>query len=48
MINAYLNAIHVSNCDWIDTHCTWTFSPTYPAVWLGRKDLSLRNMMRGK
>jgi len=44
----YLNAIHVNNCDWIDTHCTWTFSPTYPALWLGRKDLSLRNMLRQK
>jgi hypothetical protein len=44
----YFNAIHVDNCDFIDEHCTWTFSPSYPALWLERKDLSLRSMMKQK
>ena len=44
----YYNAVHVNNCDWIDTHCTWTFSPAYPALWLSRKEMSLRSMMRQK
>ncbi len=44
----YINSVHANNCDWIDTHCTWTFGPAYPVTWLSRKDLSLRNMMRQK
>ena len=34
--------------DFIDEHCTWTFAPSYPALWLERKDLSLRSMMKQK
>ncbi len=44
----YFNSLHVNNCDFIDEHCTMTFSPSYPALWLERKDLSLRSMMRQK
>jgi len=44
----YYNTIHVNNCDWIDTHSTWTFSPAYPALWLSRKEMSLRSMMKQK
>ncbi len=44
----YFNSFHVNNCDFIDEHCTWTFAPSYPALWLGRKDMSLRSMMRQK
>jgi hypothetical protein len=44
----YFNSIHVNNCDFIDEHCTWTYAPSYPALWLERKDLSLRSMMRQK
>jgi hypothetical protein len=44
----YYNAIHVNNCDWIDVHCTWSFSPAYPALWLSRKELSLRSMLKQK
>ncbi len=44
----YFNTLHVNNCDFIDEHCTWTFAPSYPALWLERKDLSLRSMMKQK
>ncbi len=44
----YFNSFHVNNCDFIDEHCTMTFAPSYPALWLERKDLSLRSMMRQK
>jgi len=44
----YFNAIHVNNCDWIDEHCTWTFAPSYPALWLTREDMSLKSMMKQK
>ena len=44
----YFNMIHTSNCDFIDEHCTWGFTPSYPALWLERKDMSLRSMMRQK
>jgi len=44
----YFNSFHVNNCDFIDEHCTMTFAPSYPALWLERKDLSLRSMMKQK
>ncbi len=44
----YFNSLHVNNCDFIDEHCTWTYAPSYPALWLERKDLSLRSMMKQK
>jgi hypothetical protein len=44
----YYNSIHVNNCDWLDVHCTWGFNPAYPALWLSRQEVSLRNMMRQK
>ena len=44
----YFNTVHVNNCDFIDEHCTWTYAPSYPALWLDRKDLSLRSMMKQK
>ena len=44
----YINSVHNNNCDWIDTHCTWTFGPSYPATWLSRQDMSLKSMMRQK
>ncbi len=44
----YINSVHNNNCDWLDTHCTLTFGPAYPALWLDRKDMSLRSMMKAK
>ena len=44
----YINSVHNNNCDWIDTHSTLTFGPAYPALWLDRKDVSLRSMMKQK
>jgi len=44
----FFNGFHVSTCDWVDTHCTWSFAPAYPALWLSRKDISLHSMMMQK
>ena len=44
----YFNNFHVNNCDFIDQHCTWTFGPSCPALWLDRKEMSLRSMMKQK
>ena len=38
----------VINLDYIDVHSSFTFGPAYPALWLTRKEVSLRSAMRGK
>ncbi len=36
------------NSNWIDVHSTMGWFPTYPALWLSRDEVSLKNLMRQK
>ncbi|MEW6441586.1 MAG: DUF1329 domain-containing protein [bacterium] len=44
----YYNYFNVLNRDFIDVHSTFTRGLGYPALWLNRDDMSLREMMKAK
>jgi hypothetical protein len=42
------NQFHTLALDHVDTHSTAYHSYSYPAVWLGRDDISMKGMIKMK
>jgi Protein of unknown function (DUF1329) len=42
------NMFNMYNADFIDVHSSYLASWSYPALWLGRRDVSLRSLMKAK
>lgn len=36
------------NLNWIDTHSTLVYLPAYPALWLSREEMNIKNRIRAK
>jgi hypothetical protein len=43
-----LSPLMAVNADHIDVHSTFSFAPSYPALWLDRSSVSLVEMMKTK